>query len=280
MSYIKDQKSKINHCYSISMYTRQFALPAFLIRGGGKLLAKSGGKILSKGGGKLVKGLTSQTASALSMGIGIAGSTLGLASGLKGLSDKQQFSVVYNTPDGPKHKSVKAKSPMDAISSVKSSVGNISQARAFRLPDQDDQSQQYFESLNNKSMSTVINIYFDTETRQFSTTGKRTKEHKGYGRDKRNELREFIQKKKALGWTDEQIKRDCLRKFKRNGMKFTALDALIAGHTGHMVSGKHKKTGAAIGAAIGAGVGYGAYRLDKRDFKNAYKYVSEHPDYE
>lgn len=106
---------------------------------------------ISQMAGKVGRALSGSKASMASVALGLGASAVGMGSGLVGmhqaLSDPS-FSVVYLDQSGnPKSKTVKAKSPIDAISKIKSKE-RISKARAFRMPEQDDSSQDYYDSLN------------------------------------------------------------------------------------------------------------------------------------
>lgn len=99
-------------------------------------------------GSKVVGALTSNKASAVQMGLGLATTGIGMHQAMKGYGSKVRFSVVFVESGGPQHVSVKANSPIDATQQVKSKHPTASKIKAFRLPDQDDQSQEYYQSLS------------------------------------------------------------------------------------------------------------------------------------
>lgn len=84
----------------------------------------------------------------LGTGLNLAGGAVSLVSGLAGMKKmlNTRYSVVFLNNNGPQHKSVIANSPIEAVEKIKKSTSG-SKYRAFRLPDQDDQSQDYFTSL-------------------------------------------------------------------------------------------------------------------------------------
>lgn len=82
---------------------------------------------------------------------GAAAAGLGLISagiGVKKSLENPKFSVVALGSNGPQAVTVKAESPIQAITKAKLKIKNGSRFKAFRLPDQDDQSQEYYDSLN------------------------------------------------------------------------------------------------------------------------------------
>lgn len=107
------------------------------------------GKIVGKYAGRYAKGSSKflgNHGAAIGAGLGIATGVLGLKDALKGgVSNK--FNVVYLL-NGAKSKTVKAKSPNEAVAKVKSQTPGGSKYRAFRVPDQDDQSQDYMEAIS------------------------------------------------------------------------------------------------------------------------------------
>lgn len=103
--------------------------------------------------GNIGKAVSGSTASKITTALGLAGAGVGLATGLVGLkrsmSDKVIFSVVYLNSNGlPKSSTIKAATPVEAISKLKSNNPKATRIKAFRLPDQDDQSQEYYNSLS------------------------------------------------------------------------------------------------------------------------------------
>lgn len=84
-------------------------------------------------------------------GLGIAATAIGAVSGVVGLKkmlDNPTFSVVFlNSNNVPSSKTIKAPTPIAAINKV-SQVTKGSKFKAFRMPDQDDQSQEYYNSLS------------------------------------------------------------------------------------------------------------------------------------
>lgn len=124
----------------IPIYTYDSDTRSFAIKG--SMISKLGNKALNTVGGSKAGKLT------IGLNLGIA--ALGVASAAKGahsaFKDGSKFSVVFKTESGPMSKTVTAKSPVEAITKV----GKLNKGtgfRAFRMPDQDDKSQDYFNSL-------------------------------------------------------------------------------------------------------------------------------------
>lgn len=99
-------------------------------------------------GSKVVGALTSNKASAIQMGLGLATAGIGMHQAMKGYGSKVRFSVVFMENGSPRHISIKANSPIEASQQVRSKHPTASKIKAFRLPDQDDQSQEYYQSLS------------------------------------------------------------------------------------------------------------------------------------
>lgn len=126
-------------------------------------------------------------------------------------------------------------------------------------------------------------------TKSFSSD----KEKKGYlTKSSRNELREYIAKKRLLGWTDDKLYKAALRKFDKTLVKKALINAAIGGTAGYVAGniGSHyiprnqasrRRIGyAAIGALAGGGYGAAKGAAKKLKFKDAWKYVHNHPEYE
>lgn len=81
-----------------------------------------------------------------------AGAAVGLAAGGIGLMKSlanEKFSVIFlNSQGRPTQSTVGANSPLNAVKKVQMKVKGATKLRAFRLPGQDDESQEYYNSLS------------------------------------------------------------------------------------------------------------------------------------
>lgn len=92
---------------------------------------------------KAVGVLNHPGAAAISTGLGIAGSMAAIHNTYR----DSKFSVVFLDNNGPKSIQVRAGSPVQAVQKVKSKHPYGSKYRAFRLPNEDQESQSYYMAL-------------------------------------------------------------------------------------------------------------------------------------
>lgn len=100
---------------------------------------------IGKGATKVAKAVSGEKAQRVTTAMGLATTAIGFGAAAKSLMG-QKYSVVFKSELGPQHKTVTAGSPIAAVQKVSKSTKGT-QYKAFRLPDQDDASQEYYQSL-------------------------------------------------------------------------------------------------------------------------------------
>ena len=91
----------------------------------------------------------------------LGGTVIGLVPALRSIKDEGllPYGVAYDQEGTRHHYDTKAKSAMDAISKAKLAAPQGANFKAFRLPDQEDQYQEYCSSVNEvKKMSRIYSL--------------------------------------------------------------------------------------------------------------------------